>query len=80
MIDHFYSDADSYSGAASQFVEYLLQNAGLSYGKAASLIGRNGKPLSRQSFFKMVKNGSIRLSVFLELIDSLGYELICRKK
>ena len=51
------------------FEKFLLDN-GLSYAKAAEQFESHGRSMSRQSLWKMVSNGSLKLSVFLEL---LGY-------
>ena len=68
-----------YSEKASALVDKCMEFAGTTYAQAASRIVKNDKPLSRQSFFKMVKSGSIRLSVFLAFLDAYGLELSISK-
>ena len=63
-----------------QLMDAVMALGNTNYSRVAAMIEKNGKPLTRQSFFKMVKNGSLRLSVFLEVLDVLGMEMVIRKR
>lgn len=52
--------------------ENIMKKCGKNYSKTASMIERNGKPMARQSLFKMVKGGSLRMILFLEILDAFG--------
>lgn len=52
--------------------ENIMKKCGKNYSKTASMIERNGKPMARQSLFKMVKGGSLRTALFLEVLDIFG--------
>ena len=69
-----------YSERASALVDECMDLAGTNYSQAASRIIKNGKPLSRQSFFKMAKSGSIKLSTFMAMLDAYDLEMEIRRK
>lgn len=56
-----------------KFVETMLKLNGTNYSQVASkLKGKNGKPMSRQTLFRMVKNGTISFQNVLDIADLLG--------
>ena len=61
-------------------VESVFEMGDTNYSQTAATITRNGKPMLRQSLFKMVKNGSIRLSVFLDILDALDLKMVIERK
>ena len=71
---------DFYAQRAAELVDAVIAKCGTNYSQLAGKIERGDRVLSRQSFYKMAKSGSIRLSVFLQIIDLLGLELVVRSK
>lgn len=63
-----------------ELVEDLMKSSGMNYSRVAALIVRDGKPISRQAFFKCVKNGTLRVTMLLEVLDKLGIEMQFVKK
>ena len=63
---------DPYKTKVVELVERLFKEYNLNYSKAGRQIIRDGKPMSRQSLWKMVLNGSLKLSTFLEILDANG--------
>ena len=58
-----------------ELVEGFMKEHGLNYAKVASTLVRDGKPMSRQGFFKMVKNGSLRVTTLMEVLDAQDAEI-----
>ena len=56
-------------------IEDLMAETEMNYSKMSTLIVRNGKPISRQAFFKQVKGGSLKVTTLMEVLDGLGREL-----
>ena len=71
---------DYYAQKAAELVDEVIARFGTNYSQLAGKIERGDRVLSRQSFFKMAKSGTMRLSVFLQIIDLLGLELVVRSK
>lgn len=59
--------------------EKIMEKCGVNYSKVASMIVNDGKPMSRQAVFKMVKQGSLRLSLFFRIMDLLGIDVLFEK-
>ena len=56
-----------------KYVETMFKLRGTNYSQVASkLKGRNGKPMSRQALFRMVKNGTISLQTVMDIADVLN--------
>ena len=61
-------------------IEAVFKECGSNYSKASAKIFRKGKPMLRQSLFKMVKSGSIRFSTFLEVLDAHDLHIVIADK
>jgi len=61
-----------YTEKIVELVEGFMKENGLNYTKVSASLMRNGKPMSRQGFFKMVKNGSLRVATLMEVLDAHG--------
>lgn len=55
--------------------EEIMDGCGTNYSKVASMIVNDGKPMSRQSIFKMVKQGSLKVSTLFRILDALDVEV-----
>lgn len=60
--------------------EDMMKESGLNYSRAAAMVIRGGKPMSRQALFKMVKGGSMKVTTLFEVADALGCEIKMEKK
>ena len=57
-------------------MEGIMKYRGLSYPQVAEMLAeKSGQPKTRQNFFKKVKNGSIRVTDLLEVLDLLGMQI-----
>lgn len=57
----------------SRYIETMFKLKGTNYSQVASkLKSKSGKPMSRQTLFRMVKNETITFSTVLEIANKLG--------
>ena len=70
---------DPYTQDVIEVFEQIMEGCDTNYSKTAALIENNGKPMSRQAVFKMVKQGSIKLSAFLRILDVLNVNVVFKK-
>lgn len=68
-----------YTHDVIEIFEQIMDGCETNYSKTAAMIDNNGKPMSRQAVFKMVKQGSIKLSAFLRILDLLDVTVIFKK-
>ena len=61
-----------YKDRVIEVVEKFFEEFNLNYPRAAAQIMQNGGPMTRQSLWKMVSNGSLKMAVFLEMLDANG--------
>ena len=66
---------DHYKEKVRELVEKMFKVYHLNYSKVAQQMGEDGRQMSRQSLWKMVNNGSLKLSTFLEMLDVSGIEM-----
>ena len=59
--------------------EALSKSCWSNYSRVAANISKDGKPVARQSFFRMVKNGSLRATALFMVLDVLGVKLVFEK-
>lgn len=60
----------------AEIVEKLFKYGNTNYSQVASkLTAKNGNPMTRQVLYRMVKNGTISMSLFLEIVDIVGCEM-----
>lgn len=69
-----------YTDRVIELVKSFMDGNNLNYSKIAAVLERNGKPMTRQGFFKMVKNGSLRVATLMEALDAFGMEIRIEKK
>ena len=70
---------NTYINDVIEIFEQIMGKCGTNYSKVASMIVNDGKPMSRQSIFKMVKGGSLKLSVLFRILDMLDVEVEFRR-
>lgn len=70
---------DPYTQDVIEVFEQIMEGCETNYSKTAALIETNGKPMSRQAIFKMVKQGSMKLSAFFKILDALNVQVIFKK-
>lgn len=57
----------------SRYIETMFKLKGTNYSQVASkLKSKSGKPMSRQTLFRMVKNETITFATVLEIANQLG--------
>ena len=67
---------DPYTQDVVEVFEKIMDGCGTNYSKTAAMIVNDGKPMSRQAIFKMVKQGSLKLSLFFRVMDMLGVDVV----
>ena len=71
---------NKYKDRATALFESFMRRKGLNYSKIAGDMTANGRSMSRQGIFKMVKNGSIKVSTLMEILDYYEMQMVIRKK
>lgn len=66
---------EKYNYKIKELVGGLASACGTNIAQIASKMMRNGKKLTRQALWREIRNGTLRASTFLEVLDVLGIEL-----
>lgn len=69
----------NYKDEIKEMFDSILRGCGTNGSRVASMIIRDGKPMVRQSLFKMVKGGSLRVDTLLRILDMLDLEIKIEK-
>ena len=59
--------------------ESIAKYCGSNYSRVAASVNEAGNRVARQSLFRMVKNGSLKVSILFDVLDALGVNLIFEK-
>lgn len=68
-----------YTDRIVDMIDELVESCDTNYSQVSSKVIRNGKPISRQAFWKMVHSGSLKVSTLMEFLDAYDLKL-CFKK
>ena len=70
---------DSYENQLIVLLESAMKYNGVSYPQIAELLTPDGKEPMRQSIFRKVKTGTLKVVTLLEILDKLGVEVKLEK-
>lgn len=68
-----------YKEEIKEMFESILKGCESNYSRVASMVVRDGKPMVRQSLFKMVRGGSLRVVTLFRVLDIFGLNVKIEK-